>query len=175
MSSSVDIMRSRAMSVAPIGTSTAFSARSAARLIGLRSSCLASAAFLAAAVSARETVLLASDFARRVAVERAALPRLAARVSAAFFAAVERLVAFVLRVVADFWPALLLPPLLLPPLLLPPLLLPPLLLPLLLLLEVVVSAMSQASSLRTKDISSKSLFMNSTTRTCVCKPRPGDP
>jgi hypothetical protein len=76
---------------------------------------------------------------------------------------VERLVAFVLRVVADFWPALLLPPLLLPPLLLP------------LLLEVVVSAMSQASSLRTKDISSKSLFVNSTTRTCVCKPRLGDP
>src|SRR3954452_23605537 len=89
---------SRAMSAAPTGTKTAFSAMSVARAIGVFNSLLASADALAAVVRARVFVL-------RAAVVRALAPALAARVPAAFLAAVERFVAFVLRVAAALTPA----------------------------------------------------------------------
>ncbi len=59
---------------------------------------LASAASLAADVRVRVAV----DFVLRAVVLRAAVPRLAARVWAAFLADVERFVAFFLRVAAAF-------------------------------------------------------------------------
>ena len=82
------------MRAAPTCTSTAFSAISPARATAL----LASSASLTAAVRVRVAVA----FAFVAAVLRASAPRLAARVWAAFLAAVERFVAFVLRVAAAF-------------------------------------------------------------------------
>jgi hypothetical protein len=102
----------------------------AARLTALLVSALAAAAFLAAWVSARVAVALAL----RWVVARAAAPWLAARVAAAFLAVVERLVAFVLRVVAAFWAGVAVVGL------------------------VVVSAMIWGLLVWTKDISSKSVL-----------------
>ena len=102
-SSMASLTRSRVTSAAPNGTRTAFSATSTACSIRVFIALLASAASFAAAVRAR----VASAFALLVAVERAAAPWLAARVCAAFFAVVERLTAFVLRVTAAFFAATL--------------------------------------------------------------------
>ena len=83
------------------GTTSAFSARSAACSTRVLTAPLVSAASLAAACACGVAVALA----RLAVVLRAAAPLLAARVCAPFFAAVERLTALVLRVTAAFFAA----------------------------------------------------------------------
>ena len=95
--------RSRAMSAAPTGTRTDFSATSVTRLTGPLAAFFASAACFAALVRVRVAVA----FVLVAVVLRAVAPRLAARVCAAFFAVVERLMAFALRVAAAFFAAVL--------------------------------------------------------------------
>src|SRR4051795_8377087 len=83
MPSTVEMTLSRAISAAPTGTRTAFSAYSTARSTGVLAS------------SARVSAALRAAVLRR----RAAAAWLRERVAAAFLAVVDRLVAVVLRVV----------------------------------------------------------------------------